>query len=259
MPKDLLQVSRRLSLLVQEQDVALSTLSGITKELCLFTHACVAIIDVYGKLLSFTKADDMHTIFKLKESVDGTYIDSQLADQLRNIVELRNFNKLTNFYLKGVTPEELLGYTATVLPLGAATERVGTMIIYSNYCEAVEEDIVVLKICGIIALLLIKHAHMEQTTEHLRKTNVVKSAISTLSYSELEAILHVFDGLEGNEGLIIASKIADKVGITRSVIVNAIRKFESAGVIESRSLGMKGTYLKVLNDMLISELNKIRH
>ena len=33
------------------------------------------------------------------------------------------------------------------------------------------------------------------------------------------------------------------VGITRSVIVNALRKFESEGVIESRSSGMKGTYI----------------
>ena len=43
---------------------------------------------------------------------------------------------------------------------------------------------------------------------------------------------------------LFASKIADRVGITRSVIVNALRKLESAGVIESRSLGMKGTYIK---------------
>ena len=54
------------------------------------------------------------------------------------------------------------------------------------------------------------------------------------------------------------SKIADRVGITRSVIVNALRKFESAGVIESRSSGMKGTYIKVLNDVVFDELNEIK-
>jgi transcriptional pleiotropic repressor len=52
--------------------------------------------------------------------------------------------------------------------------------------------------------------------------------------------------------------VADRVGITRSVIVNALRKFESAGVIESRSLGMKGTYIKVLNLKLLDELKKLR-
>jgi len=52
--------------------------------------------------------------------------------------------------------------------------------------------------------------------------------------SELEAIIHIFEELSGNEGVLVASKIADRVGITRSVIVNALRKFESAGVIEGQ-------------------------
>ena len=52
------------------------------------------------------------------------------------------------------------------------------------------------------------------------------------------------------------SKIADKVGLTRSVIVNALRKFESADLIETRSLGMKGTFIKIKNEYLLEELNK---
>ena len=43
-----------------------------------------------------------------------------------------------------------------------------------------------------------------------------------------------------------------------AVIVNALRKFESAGVIESRSSGMKGTYIKVLNDVVFDELKNIK-
>ena len=48
------------------------------------------------------------------------------------------------------------------------------------------------------------------------------------------------------------------MGITRSVIVNALRKFESAGVIESRSSGMKGPYIKVLNEVIFDELEEIK-
>ena len=77
----------------------------------------------------------------------------------------------------------------------------------------------------------------EESAEETRKEQIVQSAISTLSFSELEAIIHIFDELNGMEGILVASKIADRVGITRSVIVNALRKFESAGVIESRSSG----------------------
>ena len=71
--------------------------------------------------------------------------------------------------------------------------------------------------------------------------------------------LFIFDELDGNEGILVASRIADRVGITRSVIVNALRKFESAGVIESRSSGMKGTYIKVVNDVVFDELDRIRN
>ena len=75
-----------------------------------------------------------------------------------------------------------------------------------------------------------------------------------MSFSELQAIKHIFSELDGEEGILVASKVADRVGITRSVIVNALRKFESAGVIEARSSGMKGTYIKVLNDVVFDEL-----
>ena len=56
----------------------------------------------------------------------------------------------------------------------------------------------------------------------------------------------------------MASKIADRVGITRSVIVNALRKLESAGVIETRSLGMKGTYIRILNEQLMQSIEQIK-
>ena len=98
----------------------------------------------------------------------------------------------------------------------------------------------------------------EEIEEEARSKAVVQMAISSLSYSELEAIEHIFEELDGKEGLLVASKIADRVGITRSVIVNALRKLESAGVIESRSLGMKGTYIKVLNDKFLIELEKLK-
>ncbi len=101
------------------------------------------------------------------------------------------------------------------------------------------------------------HKNVEYVEDD-RKKNIIKSAIDILSFSELEAIIIIFEELNNKEGILIASKIADREGITRSVIVNALRKFESAGIIESRSLGMKGTYIKILNEYLLPELKKFK-
>ena len=95
---------------------------------------------------------------------------------------------------------------------------------------------------------------LEQMEENIRKDTMATMAVNTLSYSEMKAVKAIIEELDGEEGHVIASVIADKIGITRSVIVNALRKLESAGVIESRSLGMKGTYLKVLNTGLFDKL-----
>lgn len=84
-----------------------------------------------------------------------------------------------------------------------------------------------------------------------------QAALSCLSYSELEAIQAVFHDLDGDAGLLVASRIADKVGLTRSVIVCAIRKLEAGGVVASRSLGMRGTHIKILIPELREELRKL--
>jgi transcriptional pleiotropic repressor len=147
---------------------------------------------------------------------------------------------------------------STIIPINGSGERLGTIIMGKYNEEFSQADLVLAEYGATVVGLEILRAKHDEIEDEARKKAVVQMAIGTLSYSELEAIEHIFRELEGNEGLLIASKIADKVGITRSVIVNALRKFESAGVIESRSLGMKGTHIRILNDKLMDELKKIR-
>ena len=144
------------------------------------------------------------------------------------------------------------------MPIDISGERLGTLFIYKSDAQYDIDDIILSEYGTTVVGLEMMRSVNEENAEETRKIQIVKSAISTLSFSELEAITHIFDELEGNEGILVASKIADRVGITRSVIVNALRKFESAGVIESRSSGMKGTYIKVLNDVVFDELKALK-
>jgi len=144
------------------------------------------------------------------------------------------------------------------VPINGSGQRLGTLILARYDKEFTEDDLVLVEYGATVVGIEILRAKSEEIEEESRKKAVVQMAIDTLSYSELEAIEHIFEELDGDEGLLVASKIADRVGITRSVIVNALRKFESAGVIESRSLGMKGTHIKILNDKLLDELKKLK-
>ncbi len=144
----------------------------------------------------------------------------------------------------------------TIIPIIGGGKRWGTLMMARYSPEFEDEDLVLGEYgAAVIGLEIQRTKSIEKEAEE-REMAMVKMAIGTLSYSETEAVQQIFSELEGNEGLLVASKVADRSGITRSVIVNALRKLESAGVIESKSLGMKGTRIRIINKKLKEELKK---
>ena len=78
--------------------------------------------------------------------------------------------------------------------------------------------------------------------------NIVDRLKRVMSYSEVAAFNAVYAEMgEQTEITLVNSKIADKLGITSSFIVNALKLLEVTVVIETRSMGMKGTYIKILD------------
>lgn len=144
----------------------------------------------------------------------------------------------------------------TIVPIHGVGERIGTLIVAKFHNQFTDDDLLLAEYGATVVGLEILRDQSEQVEEEARKKAAVQVALGSLSYTELEAAKHVLGEMEGNEVHLVASRIADRVGITRSVIVNTLRKLESAGVVETKSLGMKGTYIKVLNDRLIEELDK---
>jgi len=144
----------------------------------------------------------------------------------------------------------------TVIPILGAGKRLGTLIIHRYGEELTIDDLVLAENGATIIGMEIMRWEVEKREKEMRHRAVAEVAFDSLSYSELEAIEEIFKELNDKEGIIVASKIADNLGITRSVIVNALRKFESAGVIDSRSLGMKGTFIKVKHPLYMEEIEK---
>lgn len=144
----------------------------------------------------------------------------------------------------------------TIVPIHAGGSRLGTLVLLRAYGQFDTEDLILGEIGATVIGMKIVRQRTEQIENEVRDKTFAKIALSSLSYSEQIAIEKIMEQLDAKEGLLVASQLADQAGLTRSVIVNALRKLASAGVLESRSLGMKGTYIKVLNDKFPSELAK---
>lgn len=255
MSVQLLDKTRKINRLLHNNNSSKVVFNDICDVLTGILASNVLVVSKKGKVLGVGQCEGVELIRELIENKVGTHVDEMLNERLLNILSTK---ENVNLQTLGFSAEIAKGYQAIVTPIDIAGERLGTLFIYKKDAMYEIDDIILSEYGTTVVGLEMLRSVNEESAEEIRKGQIVQSAISTLSFSELEAIVHIFDELEGKEGILVASKIADRVGITRSVIVNALRKFESAGVIESRSSGMKGTYIKVVNDYIFDELEAIK-
>ncbi len=254
MSVQLLDKTRKINRLLHNNSSSKVVFNDICDVLTGILDSNILVISRKGKVLGAGVCRGVEELTELIVEDVGGFIDRELNERLLAVLSTKeNVNLETLGF-----GEDARRYRAIITPIDIAGERLGTLFEYRSDREYDIDDIILTEYGTTVVGLEMMRSVNEESAEEERKVAIVRSAISTLSFSELEAILHIFEELEGREGILVASRIADRVGITRSVIVNALRKFESAGVIESRSSGMKGTYIKVINDVVFEELEEIK-
>lgn len=255
MSVQLLDKTRKINKLLHNNNSSKVVFNDICRVLSDILKSNVLVISRKGKVLGISRYEDVEELHELIVDQVGSLIDTMLNERLLGILSTK---ENVNLQTLGFTEENIRKYQALVTPIDIAGERLGTLFLY-KYEDDYEIDDIILSEYGttVVGLEMMRSVH-EENEEEERRRHIVQSAISTLSVTELEAVFLIFDEMNGNECTLVASRIADKAGITRSVIVNALRKFESAGVIESRSSGMRGTNIKVLNDVVFEELELVR-
>lgn len=255
MSVQLLDKTRKINRLLHTNSSSKVVFNDICSVLTEILASNVLVVSKKGKVLGVGQCAGVELLHELVENKVGSHVDVMFNERMLSVLSTK---ENVNLQTLGFSAEASKGYQAIVTPIEIAGERLGTLFMYKQDAFYEIDDIILSEYGTTVVGLEMLRSVNEESAEEIRKEQIVQSAISTLSYSELEAILHIFEELEGTEGILVASKIADRVGITRSVIVNALRKFESAGVIESRSSGMKGTYIKVVNDFIFDELESIK-
>jgi len=245
----LLKKTRLINNILQKSSDKYIDFQEISKVLSEIIMAHVYIIDQQGNILGYHLAGGFECEIMIKRVLSRgcfpEYYNAFLlkSDELRYNLEQKN---QCCVFVKDLDCKFSDKYI-TVIPIIGGGKRLGTLLL-ARFGALFEEDDLILAERGasVVGMEFLRE-ETDRLVEEARHKAVAKLAVGSLSYSEMEVASRLFQSLTDNEGFLVASKIADQIGITRSVIVNALRKLESAGVIESRSLGMKGTYVRVLN------------
>ncbi|MDA8233870.1 MAG: GTP-sensing pleiotropic transcriptional regulator CodY [Clostridia bacterium] len=238
----LLQKTRGMNRLIQKavgQPVAFDEMAQVLSKL---TKTNVYIVGRRGKLLGEAQIPELKGVPFNEEDLQADQFTEQFNDWL-----------LSSNRTKSAESNQL-GRIVSIVPVLGGGERLGTLIFEKKGEIFTDDEYILAEYAATITGIEILRLKSERLEKEARNQAAVQLAMEVLSYSELEAIKCIFQDLKGEEGFVVASKLAEQYRLTRSVIVNALRKLESAGVIDSRSLGMKGTYIKVLNPYLLEKL-----
>ncbi|MTD30252.1 GTP-sensing pleiotropic transcriptional regulator CodY [Planomicrobium sp. YIM 101495] len=256
---NLLDKTRQINAMLQEAGGKPVNFKDMAETLSEVIESNVFVVSRKGKVLGYAINQQIENE-RMKGMLEERQFPTEYTQNLSSVTETSaNLDVNSEHTIFPIEERELFeeGLT-TIVPINGGGERLGTLLLGRVKDVFQDDDLILGEYGATVVGMEILREKGDRIEEEARSKAVVQMAISSLSYSELEAIEHIFEELDGSEGLLVASKIADRVGITRSVIVNALRKLESAGVIESRSLGMKGTYIKVLNQKFLAELEQLK-
>jgi transcriptional pleiotropic repressor len=255
----LLAKTRRLNRLLQKEAGNAVSFMDMAEVLRDCVEANVYVVSRKGKILGFALTGDLQSpeldrmVSERRFAPEYNNVLLKIEETVPNVDERSAYSSLTEKF-GGFSEVKYM----TIVPIIGGGSRQGTLVLTRKERPFVDDDLVLAEYGSTVVAMEILRERSEEIEMEARSKAVVQVAIGSLSFSELEAVEHIFEELEGKEGLLVASKIADRVGITRSVIVNAMRKLESAGVIETRSLGMKGTYIRILNEQLMPGIEQLK-
>lgn len=217
-----------------------------------FLTANVYILRTDGKILGYAWVQE-YSSKELSEYLRSGYMPERFVERM-NMYREPELNDVDAYLFDDETFRKSNKHLMYVPIYGASAERLGTVILVRSHAQFVTFDMLLAEYMATLVGVEMLNDRNRGVEERSRDRVAVQMAMRALSYSEVESMKHIMGELGGQEGVAVASKVADRVGVTRSVIVNALRKLESAGLIESRSLGMKGTYIKVLSPLFVEEL-----
>lgn len=254
--KDLLEKTRQVGRAFQSRrEGTKPDYNKLAKMLGEFSTANVYLIGRDGRILGYSWISEYHSE-QVAKFIEAGFMPETFVEKINQHRETM-LNE-SDAYLFDDEQDDTHEKHMLYIPIYGATERLGTLLLVRFFEPFSMCDLVLAEYLATLSGIEILHERTKNIEERSRERLIVQMAMRALSYSEVESVKHIITELGSYEGVVIASRVADRVGVTRSVIVNALRKLESAGIIESCSLGMKGTFIKVLSPLFVEELGVLQ-
>lgn len=249
----LLDKTRKINKLIHNLAAEELNCSAVLGQMAGVSLSHCVMVDDKGYVIASVRPEGMDELLDFKGLSVGDCVKNEFKDKLSLISSTRENVNPEIFGLTNNNSASLL-----IVPVEISGVRFGTFFMY-RYSQMYDLDDIILSeyISNILAFILSNELTVKSKEIKGKKKEVV-SAFSSLSHGEIIGVIALFDELNHKNKAVNISQIASRCNITRSVLVNAIKKLTSSGVISSKSCGVRGTFIEINNDIVYKEIDTIK-
>ena len=219
MSVQLLDKTRKINKLLHNNHSSKVLFNDICEVMVETLDSNILVISKKGKVLGVGTCQGVQEITELIDDEVGGFIDKLLNERLLGVLSTK---ENVNLQTLGFESEGIDKYMAIISPIDIAGERLGTLFMYRDTKSYDIEDIIVSEYgTTVVGLEMMRSVH-EENAEENRKIQVVKAAFNTLSFSELEAIIHIFDELDEIKARKNLKANLKRVGLLGGIVWNEV-------------------------------------
>lgn len=238
-------------------------------------HANAYIVGLDGTIKGNAFRDDFECDIMIDKVVDRGRFPRSYAEMLLTFSETmpNRRSKTGKCAFADHTNCVYNGKNTTIVPIYGIRRRIGTLVVAKYDEDFTDEDLLLAEYGASVVGMEMMHEEESLRQSQQEEEDAVLRTLKAMSFHEQLAVVAIVKQLEGNdlfrfsitldddkltlqklkddEG-VVATEIYLMWNITRSVIVNSIRMMQVAKIVSSKSMGMKGTRLTIINNKLRS-------
>lgn len=249
----------RLNMVFTRSATTVIPLDALCDELCDILGCNIYLFDTEGHIFAYSVADVFHCPYtdcslsaqelplrymELFKANDTSIVDRYEGDPKCTYEDVGRCQFNNRYY--------------SIYPVYSVLKKVSGILFIryeDSFSEA--EKILCEYTCAIVSLEMLRQ-EQEKAHRISKEAAKAKLAVDSLTYSERRAACAALQKIEWCRGEVFLNCIATQTYTAPSTVSGALKKLELATMIETKSRGVKGMHIQVLNSNLRSELEELQ-
>ena len=227
-------------------------------ELCTITGCNIYLFDPSGHIFAYSLAEEFSCPYS-ECSLEAETLPEYYMDLFEkyNVSVTDRYSQRPHCTVENVGNCLFADRYYSMYPIFLGFKKVAGLLFIKYETPFCDSDRILCEYtCAIVSIEIMRQSHekYERLSMDIARAQL---AVDSLTFSEKKAVRAVLEMLGGKDGEVFLNAIAESTFTTPSTVSGALKKMELAGMIKTKTMGVKGKFIHILNPNLALQLKPI--